>query len=101
MSISNFYNKWVNWFATGTFAVYVVHCGDYLNGWFVKYVGQLANWLHADYGVMATVLGMLIVAMLLEITMCCVDKIRSAAMKPLVDALCIFVKTHLHTHRRE
>lgn len=104
LSIPKFYNKWINWLATGTFAVYVVHCGDYLGEWFVKYAGQLANWLHADYGIVMTVLGMLLVAAILLVVICVVDKLRSVMMQPVVDRICerlqaLYTHTHTHTHK--
>lgn len=105
LSIPKFYNKWINWLAAGTFAVYVVHCGDYMEDWFVKCVGKLANWLQADYGIVATVLGMLLVAAIVEATVCVADKLRSVIMQPIVDriserlqALSLYIYTHTHTH---
>ena len=101
LSIPKFYNKWVNWFATGTFAVYVVHCGDYFDSWFRQYVGQLAEWLHLGYGVCATIIGMLMVALILELVICCVDKIRCVVMQPILDRLCVWGEashTYTHTH---
>ena len=106
LSIPKFYNKWVNWLAAGTFAVYVVHCGDYWGEWFVKYVGQLANWLHADYGIVVTVLGMLLVAAILLVVICVVDKLRSVIMQPIVDRIserlqALYTHTHTHTRREQ
>ena len=105
LAMPKFYNKWVNWLATGAFAVYLVHCGDYYDSWFRHYLGQLADWLQVDFGITVTVIGMFFVAALLVITICCVDKIRSVVLTPLVDAIGIRVdslhtltRTHTHTH---
>jgi hypothetical protein len=80
LSISKFYNKWINWLAAGTFAVYVVHCGDYLNGWFIKYVGQLANYTHITYGISMTVLYMVVVSIILLFSIATLDKLRAIVM---------------------
>ncbi len=99
LSIPKFYNRWINWFATGTFAVYVVHSGDYYDVWFRQYVGQLAEWLHSGYGGLATVIGMFAVALIIEFAICCIDKIRSIVMRPILDRLCALVESLLHnTH---
>lgn len=65
LSIPKFYNKTINWLASGTFAVYVIHCGDYFDGWFRQYVGQLANILRMEAGIPITVIGMLLVSLAL------------------------------------
>lgn len=99
LSVPKFYNKWINWLAAGTFAVYVVHCGDYLNGWFMKYVGQFANYTHITYGITMTVLCMLIVSAILLFSIATIDKLRAMAMQPIVDVVCSFTLTHIHTKK--
>ena len=84
-----------NWLAAGTFAVYVVHCGDYLSSWYIKYVGQFANYICTTYGITLAVLCMIWVSIILLFIIAMFDKLRAIAMQPLVDRLCL-----LHTHTR-
>ena len=98
ISIPRFYNKTINWLAAGTFAVYLVHCGDYWEGWYIQYVEDIAKWLHAGYGISATVLGMFVVAVVTVLGICVVDKLRSAITSPIVDWACSVSHTHTHTH---
>ena len=93
LSIPRFHNKWINWLATGTFAVYVAHQGDFYKGWFVKYVGKLADYTHSTYGIIMTILCMLAVSISLLLVISVIDKFRAYAMQPLIDRMC-----SLYTH---
>ena len=88
LSIPKFYSKPINWLALGTFAVYVVHSGDYLEGWFRQYVGYLADWLRMEAGISITVLGMLLISIVVLFSICAIDKIRSAITQPIIDKVC-------------
>lgn len=93
LSIPKFYNKWINWLAAGTFAVYVVHCGRYIGGWYVKYVGLLANYTHAAYGIAITVFCMLLISILIVFIIATFDKLRACVMQPFIDKVCaLFAK---------
>lgn len=98
LSIPKFYSKPINWFASGTFAVYVVHCGDYFIGWFMQYVSQLANLLRVEAGIQITVLGMFLAAIVILVSLCVIDKFRQVITRPLVDRACAILHTHTHTH---
>ena len=101
LSLPKFYSKPINWLASGTFAVYVVHCGDYFIGWFMQYVGQLANLLRVEAGNLITVLGMFLAAIVILVSLCVIDKFRQVITRPLVDRACAILHTHTHTHKRE
>lgn len=93
VSLPKFHSKPINWLASGTFAVYVVHCGDYFDGWFKMFVGNFARWIHAEYGVIMTVLCMLLVSVIVLLFICVIDKLRYAVTKPIVDV----VSSHTHS----
>jgi len=88
LSIPRFYNKWINWFASGTFAVYLLHFGDYTSKWFVKCVGQIAELLQKQGVLSATIVGMVITAIAIELAICLIDKKRAVITKPIVDKVC-------------
>lgn len=99
ISLPKFYNKTINWLAAGTFAVYVVHCDGYMGGYIRSCISSLANFIHFEYGVVLTIIVMLLVACVMLLSICAIDKIRSALTQPIVDNVCaLFTHTHTHTH---
>lgn len=98
LSIPKFYSKPINWLATGTFAVYVVHCGDFFDIWYKHYIGLLAEWLRVNGGVAITIIGMIIISAVLVVSICVLDKIRSVITQPIVDKVSVL---HTHTHTQD
>ena len=97
LSIPKSYNKTINWLAAGTFAVYVVHCDGYMGGYFKSIVRAVANYLHTEYGVVITIIGMLCISVVVLLSICVIDKIRSAITRPIVEKVCALY-TYIHTH---
>lgn len=88
LSIPNFYKKTINWLAAGTFAVYLVHCDGYMGEYIISYIRTVANYIHTEYGVVLTVVGMLLMSIVMLLSICVIDKIRSAITQPIVDNVC-------------
>ena len=101
LSMPKFHSKPINWLASGAFAVYLVHCGDYFDEWFKECVGQIAEWSRVCCGSIVTAMCMFLVSIIVLLFVCTIDKLRNAITQPIVDMTCNFhTHTHTHTHTR-
>ena len=100
LSLPKFYNKTINWLATGTFAVYLVHSGGYSGGWFVTCAGRLSGLLSQECGLVCTIISLAFFSLSLELIICALDKLRSTITLPIINKVCTLY-THTHTHTSE
>ena len=79
-----FSSKIVNKLAKGTYAVYVIHSGPYVWGYFEKLFKSIGNYMtDKEFSVFIYLAVILLVSMLVMFLLLQVDKIRELIMKPV------------------